>query len=587
MFLPGILRPLPCAGEPMADDPAWPTSPFTVLRGREGSTRPERVATVLDRAECYHDCVWLRPGPGASPRAIARLLADACRHRWSGGETDPAEAASLPDVLARARPGAVVVLELDGPSGRTARRVVRDLHAACSGRPARVVVLLEGGGPFARPGVGARPGDSGRAGSVPPLPERYRDRLHRIAGERSALTYDVAALAGSAARDDILGAIATAGRPAVLRDRVADILLDGLDEARRRAVTACLATGYWHPQLLTEPLPIGALGPCVIRLESGWGWLRPMWARALRRRLEVDVATVPAMVDAPWSTAPVTALVPGAAADPRPETNGPSEAGPTTSGAVLDVRLLGEFEVRVDGVRVERWRGQKGPAVLRFLLSRPRRACTRDALIEEFWPDVAPEVARNRLQVAVSGLRRSLRGVTGCEVLAFVDGEYRIHPDVRVDLDVDRFDAAFRRAEAGAGQPALDAYRDAIEIYRGDFAADAPFESWTLVPRESLRLSYVDALDRICRLHLAAGRLDEAITTGHRMLETDPCREDAHRMLMDCYRRLGRTHQVVRQYELCARVLRTRLDVDPDPATTRLYRSALEGSPHPRTSRNA
>lgn len=56
----------------------------------------------------------------------------------------------------------------------------------------------------------------------------------------------------------------------------------------------------------------------------------------------------------------------------------------------------------MDGLPVTGWAGQRGTSVLRFLLSRPQHRCSRDELLAEFWPDVAPEVARNRLQVAVS-----------------------------------------------------------------------------------------------------------------------------------------------------------------------------------------
>jgi DNA-binding SARP family transcriptional activator len=43
-------------------------------------------------------------------------------------------------------------------------------------------------------------------------------------------------------------------------------------------------------------------------------------------------------------------------------------------------------------------------------------------LLDAFWPDVAPDVARNRLQAAVSGLRRTLRETTDLHVIEYADG---------------------------------------------------------------------------------------------------------------------------------------------------------------------
>ena len=115
------------------------------------------------------------------------------------------------------------------------------------------------------------------------------------------------------------------------------------------------------------------------------------------------------------------------------------------------------------------------------------------------------------------------------------------------------------------------AYQQAIALYRGDFAADAPFEQWTLLPREGLRIKLVDALDRLSRIELADHRIDDCIATAHHMLDIDPCREDAHRLLMRCYASQGRIYQALRQYDFCQRILSATIDTNPTADTTALY----------------
>ena len=105
-----------------------------------------------------------------------------------------------------------------------------------------------------------------------------------------------------------------------------------------------------------------------------------------------------------------------------------------------------------------------------------------------------------------------------------------------------------------------------------------PYEQWTLLTRESLRITYIDALDRLSRIQLSVGTLDDCIATGHRMLDVDPCSEDAHRLLMRCYASLGRGYQALRQYEFCCRVLKQILGTEPLPETARLYRAIRTGS---------
>jgi DNA-binding SARP family transcriptional activator len=93
-----------------------------------------------------------------------------------------------------------------------------------------------------------------------------------------------------------------------------------------------------------------------------------------------------------------------------------------------------------------------------------------------------------------------------------------------------------------------------------------------------MRIKLVDALDRLSRLDLADHRMDDCIATAHRMLDIDPCREDAHRLLMRCYAEQGRTYQALRQYEFCGLVLRATIDASPAPETTELYRAIRNNS---------
>jgi DNA-binding SARP family transcriptional activator len=278
-------------------------------------------------------------------------------------------------------------------------------------------------------------------------------------------------------------------------------------------------------------------------------------------------------------------------APPLPElgTSRPAPRPPSTDRPVLEVQMLGGFECKLDGRPVTRWNGPRGLSVLRYLLYRPRHECSRDELLEEFWPGVSESAARNRLQVAVSGVRRALQAVSPVPVVEYADGGYRIVADVRVEVDIERFAAriaAARSAERASDlDTALARYGEAVDLYRGEFAADAPYEGWTLLPRETLRIEYLDVLDRCLRLQLAADRVDDVVATAHKMLDVDPCREDAHRVLMRCYARQGRPYQALRQFEFCSRVLRATLDLAPEARTVALYQEIRVGPAGTRRAR--
>ena len=575
MYLPPVLRPLAAAG-PV--DPAVQRiaeAPFSVVRGVPGSYVAERLAGVIEGWERLGDCVWLRvadPRPGP----LAQAVAAACRHRWSPGRGAAARGtpgARLGEEIAAAPEGAVVVLELGGRMTAGVTRLVRAIRPAITDRRVNVVVVAE----TRLPALGRGPdwvapaADLLDHSSLEVLSSADdRARLTRYAGRRVAVLHDVLATTRLWGPDAVAEALSDSyGLPSFL-DRFTEVVVDRLTPDQRSALQVASATGYWHPQMGTSPIAAEQLRPWLVPLERQWGWLRPIWAPALAKELakpagarEVAVVRRPAAVAA-GPAVPLLTAVPPAASQGR-----------------LEARLFGSFEVKVDGSAVPAWTGQRGASVLRYLLARRQHACTRDELLEEFWPGVGAGLARNRLQVAVSGLRRTFAGVTRLNVVQYADAGYRVNPDLQVDVDVESFERGIRAGaaaeRAGDREAARAAYRQAVGLYRGDFAADAPFEEWTLLPRESLRLRLVDALDRLSRIELADRRVDDCIATAHRMLDLDPCREDAHRLLMRLYAAQGRPYLALRQYEICRRVLRTTVDAGPARETTSLYDAIRSG----------
>jgi DNA-binding SARP family transcriptional activator len=584
VFLPKVMRPIPSATQsPSPDLQRIVEAPFSLVRGAPGSYVAEWLAGAIQGWARWQDCVWLRDRGSPLP-ALAGALASACLYRWAdAGAQEPAgEVAStafLATTMRLSPPGAVIVLELEGHRTAGLSRLVRGIRPVVLDRRVSLVAVTQGRSPV----LVARGSDCvvsatdlrdpTMTSELPELPGRSYHRLRRLAGGRAAVLHDVLDAAITWPSEAVEDALAASRGSRSLLRRLTANLLDLCSPAQRTALHVCVTTGYWHPQLATQPTAASELRPWVVPLEGQWGWLRPIWASYLRRALSGDRAGRRALI--PFNSGGAVPI-----RHPADTILKPGHGAPRRG--VVEARLFGTLQLRVDGSPVTSWMGQRGPSVLRFLLSRQGHGCSRDELLAEFWPEVAPDAARNRLQVAVSGLRRTLQEVTKLQVVEYADGGYRINPELLVDVDVERFNQALSAARAAeqsdAPERALAAYRDAIELYGGDFASDAPYEQWALLPRESLRLSYLDALDRVSRIQLRMNRLDDCIAIGLRMLAVDPCREDAHRLLMSCYAHQGRTYQALRQYELCCRMLQATLDTGPADETTQLYRAIKQGS---------
>jgi DNA-binding SARP family transcriptional activator len=242
----------------------------------------------------------------------------------------------------------------------------------------------------------------------------------------------------------------------------------------------------------------------------------------------------------------------------------------------ITAHLLGELRVAFQDRPVEMWSSGRGRAVFEYLIVNHHSKARRDRLMSMFWPEASADAARNSLNVAIHGLRQSLRAVAGdTAVVIHQDQAYFIDPALNIWVDVEIFEERLKAAHQHLASAELVKAEEALEaatwLYQGEFLADDPYEEWAIVTREHLRLCYLDALDRLGALRLDSGDYPGCVAVCLKLLAWDSCREDAHCRLMRCYSRQGQVQLALRQYHSCAAALRTELDVAPAPATTELF----------------
>ncbi len=277
-----------------------------------------------------------------------------------------------------------------------------------------------------------------------------------------------------------------------------------------------------------------------------------------------------------------------------PEGNSPRHAAPrrTALGRVshavhaqpeVSVHLLGPMSVVIDDVPIEAWSSARTRSLFGYLLTHRQPWPAREVLMEVFWPEKSSKASRNSLNVAVHGLRRVLSEAKDVPVIVYSGGTYRLHPDVHLWLDVEEFDKLVGRGrlheDVGETDQATATYEFATGLYRGEFLADDPYDNWAALIRERLRLANLDTLGRLSNLHFNAGRYGASAHLCQRIIEQDPCREDAYRRQMRCYSRQGQPHLALIQYRACVRALESELGVEPDLATVKLHNQLRHHEP--------
>jgi DNA-binding SARP family transcriptional activator len=242
--------------------------------------------------------------------------------------------------------------------------------------------------------------------------------------------------------------------------------------------------------------------------------------------------------------------------------------------AAVRVCLLGNFRVLKNGAPIGLRPGGKGEQLLGHLALRFPDGILRETLIGQLWPEAEPSLSTRSLNTLVYSLHRLLGdALEGRPPVLSGAGQYRLNADAGVEVDITAFDTAARNGDrlSGIGDRtgATASYRGAVALYSGDLAFGS--DILALVERERLRSRYLQILAHLADAHFDASEFEAALEYALNLLGHDPCREDAHRLAMRCFVRLGVRSQAFRQYRICRDALAIEFGAVPERATDSLY----------------
>lgn len=236
----------------------------------------------------------------------------------------------------------------------------------------------------------------------------------------------------------------------------------------------------------------------------------------------------------------------------------------------LELRTFGGLQVRREGqvLPPKAFGRRQALTLLKLLLAHRGQTLAREELCERLWPGEEPEATQARLHVLVHDLRQALEPDPAQPRLILREGEgYRFAPQIPYFLDVERFEQLIHQGDGLEGAAALESYRQALLLYKGDFLSDEPYADWAELERAYLRERAVGALLRSAEIARSLGQPREALEAYRRILKLDPWREEAYRALIQQLVDLGQkleAKSLFSQYH--SRMEREGLPIDPDLA---------------------
>jgi len=236
--------------------------------------------------------------------------------------------------------------------------------------------------------------------------------------------------------------------------------------------------------------------------------------------------------------------------------------------------LLGSFLLLRAGQPLSVPCGGKIETLLCHLGLQSGRRVPRAVLVNLLWPASDSRQATQSLNSLIYCFHKLIGGALGgATPVLHEDGYYRLNVEAGVGVDITCFDTwantGDQQVRAGELAHAATSYRKSVQLYRGDLAVATDIGS--VLERERLRARFLSLLAYLADEHYRAGEYDACLEQAWRLLGHDPCREDAHRVVMRCHVQRGERAAALRHYQVCAHILHTEFDAAPEPATTALF----------------
>jgi LuxR family maltose regulon positive regulatory protein len=307
------------------------------------------------------------------------------------------------------------------------------------------------------------------------------------------------------------------------------------DVARHLGIVAALSQQLGYDNfLVVEGRQAKSLLEYAITITDNGGW----WASILERTAQLPAS----LTDEPQKTVPVR----------QP----------------LRIYTLGQDRVQYGSEEAKTGR-PKVRELFFYLLAHRSAGAHKEQIMVEFWPDATSSRAGLSLKGALYRLRRLYTEVR--------QDDHRYTPDLPDGswYDVEAFESLLDQAQvAETDQERMDAYREALALYAGDYleAFDAP---WCTLERERLRERYRRGLHALAALHLSRGEFAESQELYRRALAADEFDEIACRGLLRSYAGAGQRPQALTLYHQFARHLYEELGIAPAAETEAIHQELL------------
>ncbi len=244
--------------------------------------------------------------------------------------------------------------------------------------------------------------------------------------------------------------------------------------------------------------------------------------------------------------------------------------------------MLGEFSISYgDNVITEHSkRSKKMWTLLQFMIANHNREISQSELIGLLWGDKESENPVGALKTSLHRLRACLAQLglpDDVEIIVNSMGTYALNNWLDCDIDFDRFEALYKKSLIAQSEKEKTAlYREALEIYKGDFLNKSKNDSWVMPINTYYHSLYVRIIHDTIDIYHKHKYYSELANICRRAFEIENLDDRIHLYYIKALLEMGEKSAAKSHYTYVMDLFYNKNGINPSPEFVALYEQTVK-----------
>lgn len=248
------------------------------------------------------------------------------------------------------------------------------------------------------------------------------------------------------------------------------------------------------------------------------------------------------------------------------------------------VSTLGRFDIKKNGFSLSETSGssKKIWELYKFMLTFRDRSFTPESLMDQLWVSEEYSDPRATLRIQMHRLRQCLGESETNEAdrtLLFANGYYKWNGRLDLTIDIDIFEKKIKLADSLikiSPDEALEVYKEALELYTGDYLPECVDQHWIFPIRNHYRRLFLNASVRTIELMHNNGSYSDIIMLCQKGISIDVYEEIFHLHLMEAMLFQGNQRKALEHYGYITTFYEREMGIKPSDEMRSLYKKMLQ-----------